>query len=103
MREFLEQVARAARLEPRFVDASWDDCRAAGLDETFSPYAGAWTSVLDPSRAAAEWGFLGSRLDDYLPRVVRWHMEHRPATSHPGYAQRPRERELAVHLAGAPR
>jgi nucleoside-diphosphate-sugar epimerase len=103
LREFLERVARAAGLEPRFVDASWDECRAAGLDEAFSPYAGAWTSVLDPSRAAAEWGFLGTRLDDYLPQVVRWHLEHRPASSHPGYAQRGRERELAARVVGAAR
>mgnify|MGYP001574370313 CR=1 FL=1 len=103
LREFLERVAHAAKLKPRFVDASWDECRAAGLDEAFSPYAGAWTSVLDPSRAAAEWGFLGTRLDDYLPQVVRWHLEHRPAKSHPGYTQRARERELAARLAGAAR
>lgn len=103
LREFLERVARAAKLEPRFVDASWDDCRAAGLDEAFSPYAGAWTSVLDPSRAAAEWGFVGTRLDEYLPALVRWHLEHRPPTSHAGYAQRARERELAARLVGAAR
>jgi len=59
--------------------------------------------VLDPSRAAAEWGFAGSRLDDYLPQVVRWHLEHRPATSHPGYSQRARERDLAARLVGTTR
>jgi nucleoside-diphosphate-sugar epimerase len=103
LREFLERVAHAAKLKPRFVDASWDECRAAGLDEDFSPYAGAWVSVLDPSRAAAEWGFLGTRLDEYLPQVVRWHLEHRPPTSDRGYAQRAHERELAARLAGAAR
>jgi nucleoside-diphosphate-sugar epimerase len=103
LREFLERVALAAMLKPQLVDASWEECRAAGLDEEFSPFAGPWTSVLDPSRAAAEWGFLGTRLDDYLPQVVSWHLEHRPETSHPGYAQRPRERELAARLAGAAR
>jgi nucleoside-diphosphate-sugar epimerase len=101
LREFLERVARAASVKPRFIDVSWDECRAAGLDEEFSPYAGAWVSVLDPSRAATEWGFMGTRLDDYLPGVVRWHLRHRPDTSHPGYAQRARERELASRLAGA--
>jgi nucleoside-diphosphate-sugar epimerase len=103
LREFLERVARAADLKPRFVDAPWEECRAAGLDDASSPYAGPWLSLLDASRAAAEWGFLGTRLDDYLPQVVRWHLEHRPAKSHPGYAQRPRERELAARLAGAAR
>lgn len=103
LRDFLERVARAANLTPRFVDASWDDCRAAGLDDSFSPYAGEWTSVIDPSRAAAEWGFLGTRVDEYLPRIVRWHLEHRPEKSHPGYAHRAREVELAAKLAGAAR
>jgi nucleoside-diphosphate-sugar epimerase len=103
LRDFLERVAHAAKLKPRFVDASWDECRAVGLNEDFSPYAGDWVSVLDPSRAAAEWGFLGTRLDEYLPDVVRWHLEHRPPRSHPGYAQRAHERELATRLAGAAR
>jgi len=103
LREFLERVARAAKVEPRFVDASWEECREAGLDEAFSPYAGAWSSILDPSRAASEWGFLGTRLDDYLPRAVQWHLDHRPARSHAGYAQRAHERELAARLAGAAR
>lgn len=103
LRDFLERAARAANLTPRFVDASWEDCRAAGLDEWFSPYAGKWVSVIDPSRAAAEWGFLGTRVDEYLPRIVRWHLEHRPEKSDEGYAQRPRELELAARLAGAAR
>jgi nucleoside-diphosphate-sugar epimerase len=103
LRQFLERVARAAKLEPRFVDAPWDECRAAGLDEDFSPFAGAWVSVLDPSRATTEWGFVGSRLDDYLPQVVRWHLEHRPATSDSGYSQRGGERDLAARLVGATR
>ena len=40
-----------------------------------------------------------SRVDDYLPRVVAWHLEHRPAASHPAYEGRARERELAARLA----
>lgn len=94
LRTFLERVAEEAGVRPRFVEASWDACRAAGLDDRFSPYAGAWSSVVDPTRATTELGFAGTPLADYLPRVVRWHLEHRPA-SHEGYAQRPLERALA--------
>ncbi len=103
LREFLERVAKAAQLEARFVDAPWEGCRAAGLDDGFSPYAGSWTSVLDPSRAVRECGFPGTPLDEYLPRVVRWHLQHRPAQSHAGYGQRARELALAARLAAAAR
>ena len=102
LRAYLDQVAQAAGVTPRWVDASWEECLAAGLDSEFSPYAGRWRSVLDPSRAATEWGFVGSRTEEYLPGVVHWHLEHRPA-SHPGYALRAQERELAARMAAAPR
>lgn len=100
LREFLTRIARAAGVEPRFVDASWDEIEAAGLDPSFSPYGGRWASVIDPARAA-EWGFIGSRIDEYLPRVVQWHLQHRPPQSHEGYAQRAAELELAARLAAA--
>ncbi len=96
LRELLERVAAAAGLTPRFVDVPRGEIRAAGIERAFSPYAGPWSSVLDATRAAGEWGLLGTRLDDYLPQVVRWHLEHRPAESHRGYAFRARELELAA-------
>jgi nucleoside-diphosphate-sugar epimerase len=99
VRDLLESVAAAAKLEPRFLDVAWDDLGAAGLDASFSPYASPWTSLVDPGRSA-EWGFHGSRLDEYLPQVVRWHLEHRPERSHPGYAHRPKELELAKRVGG---
>jgi nucleoside-diphosphate-sugar epimerase len=101
VRELLERIADAVGVAPRFVEGSWQAIRAAGLDESVSPYAGRWSSLVDPSRAAVEWGFVGTRLEDYLPRVVRWHLENRPKTSHPGYAQRSRELELAASLGVA--
>ncbi len=99
LRDLLERMAKVAGVTPRFVSASWEQLKAEGLDEDTSPYAGRWSSLPDPSRAAAEWGFLGTRIDDWLPRVTRWHLEHRPAMSHPGYAQRARELEIAGRLA----
>jgi nucleoside-diphosphate-sugar epimerase len=91
----LEHMAAVAGVAPRFMDVSYEDLAAAGLDRSCSPYSGPWVSVLDPSRAVAEWGFGGTRLEDYLPQVVRAHLEERPARSHAGYAHRDRERALA--------
>ena len=99
LRDFLERVARAAGLAPRFVEVDPEEAIEAGLPASFAPFQGPWTSILDPARAAAEWGFSGTRLDDYLPAVVRWHLEHRPSQSHRGYERRDREIELAEALA----
>jgi nucleoside-diphosphate-sugar epimerase len=96
LREFLERVARAAGVMARFVDLPWDELESAGIARSSLPYAGRWVSVLDPSLAAAELGFACSRVDEYLPGVVRWHLENRPARSHSGYAQRALELELAA-------
>jgi nucleoside-diphosphate-sugar epimerase len=101
LREFLERAARAAGLVPRFVSASWAELESAGVERWALPYAGAWSSVLDPARAAAEWGFAGAPADEYLPVVVRWHLENRPGKSHRGYALRPRELALAERLRTA--
>jgi nucleoside-diphosphate-sugar epimerase len=95
LRELLVRVAALAGVSPRFVDVPWDDLLAAGLTRWFSPYAGPWSSVLDPARAAASWGLAGTRIEDYLPRVVRWHLENRPTESHPGYEHRALELEVA--------
>jgi nucleoside-diphosphate-sugar epimerase len=103
LRELLERAARAAGVAPRFVDASWDEVFEAGLDRWFSPFASQWVSMLDPSRAGAELGFLGTRMEEYLPGVVRWNLENRPASSHFGYAQRELEVALAARLEGAAR
>jgi nucleoside-diphosphate-sugar epimerase len=101
LRKFLERVAAIAGLEPRVVDVEWDELKAAGFDEDVAPYAGRWASMPEPARAASEWGLLGTRLEDYLPGVVRWHLEHRPSHSHEGYAQRPRELEFAATRGAA--
>lgn len=101
VRALLEHAARAAGVTARFVEAPWEVCRSAGLDERFSPYAGTWSSLLDPARAVGELGFAATASGDYLPRLVRWHLEHRPA-SHEGYVQRARELALARPLAPVP-
>ena len=103
LRDFIERVARAAATDVRFVEASWEDCRAAGLEDSFLPYAGKWSSVMDPARAVAEMGIAGTPSRTHVPRIVHAHLEHRPARSHPGYVFRPRELELAARLMAAGR
>jgi nucleoside-diphosphate-sugar epimerase len=98
LRQAIETMAKAAGVTPRFVDASWEEIERAGIARSFSPYGGKWVSVLDPGRAANQWGFSGTPMEEYLPRVTRWMLEHRPATSHPGYAQRALELGLADSL-----
>ena len=98
---FLERVAALAGVEPRFIDVSSEQLEAAGIPLTFSPFSGPWCSRPDPSRAAMEWGFHAQRSDEYLPSVVRAHLEAPRGPSHPGYEHRPAELELATRLAGA--
>lgn len=98
LRELIERVAVVLGVVPSFVDASWGELEAAGLPTDFLPYAGRWASVLDPSRATADWGFSAAPLDRYLGDVVRSHLEHRPAESHPGYVHRSRELAIAEAL-----
>ncbi len=100
LRAFLEATARIARLPLRWIRASWEECEAAGLDRTFSPFASRWRSIMDPTRAATEWSFTATPSEDYLPEVVRWHLEH-PGPSHPGYALRALELQLAATRGSA--
>lgn len=99
LREFLDRVARTAGSASRFMDVPWKELEQAGVGRWDLPYAGPWSSVLDPARAVGEWGFAGTRADDYLQAVVGWHLENRPTQSHRGYAARPRELALAARLA----
>jgi nucleoside-diphosphate-sugar epimerase len=101
LRDFLELAARAAGVEPVFVAAPMSRFVAAGLDPTAWPYSHRWSSVLDPTRARRDLDFAGTMPADYLPRVVRWHLEHRPAGSHRGYTQRGREREVCARMLAA--
>jgi nucleoside-diphosphate-sugar epimerase len=94
LRRFLTLTARAAGLTPRFVGLTSERTVERGLDPLAWPFSGYWSSVLDPSRARRELGFTGTSPEEYLPRVVRWHLEHRPSESYPGYEQRPLEREV---------
>jgi nucleoside-diphosphate-sugar epimerase len=92
LRAFLERAATLAGVSPKFVSISRDEAAAAGFDAAFSPLSGPWSSRPDPGRAMGDWGFTPSRLDEWLPGVVRWHLEHAAGRSHPGYATRAAEK-----------
>ena len=68
LREFLERVARAAGVTPRFATRSAEEAATAGLDPGFSPLSGPWSSVLDPARAEKQWGFAATARDRARPR-----------------------------------
>lgn len=95
LREFLEVAAAASGLFPRFVSRSWAELEAAGLGQSISPYSGPWCSRPDPWRAASLLGAPCTASREYLPDVVRAELAH-PGPSHPGYAQRALELELAA-------
>jgi nucleoside-diphosphate-sugar epimerase len=98
LREFLERVAALAGLAPRFVPVSTHALVAAGLADTCAPWWGRWCSRPDPARAFERLQFRTRTTDDYLPGVVRAHLESPPARSHPGYARRGEELALVGRL-----
>ncbi len=98
LREFLGKVARLAGVSPRFVSVHARTLVDAGLAESCAPYWGRWCSRPDPARAVALLGLEPRCVDEYLPSVVRAHLEHPSAGSHPGYARRSEELALAARL-----
>lgn len=99
LREFLELAAGYGGLKARFVPVSGADLTAAGLDGACAPYWGRWCSRPDPAAALAL-GFTARGPREYLPAVVRAHLDNPPAAPHEGYASRAREIALATALAG---
>ena len=99
LRQFLEQAAACAGLTPRFVPVTAAELEAAGLDGACAPYWGRWCSRPDPAAALAL-GFSTRGPAEYLPGVVRAHLENPPADPHEGYARRAEELALAARLGG---
>ncbi len=97
LKEFLEMAASLAGLRPEFVRVPGEELAKAGLADTCAPYWGRWCSRPDPS-AAFSLGFTARGPQDYLPSVVRAHLDAPPASSHPGYARRAEELALAAKM-----
>lgn len=98
LREFLERVAALAGATPRFAAVDRAALEHAGLADTCAPYWGRWCSRPDPSHAIARLGVRTRAVPEYLPGVVRAHLEAPRPTSHPGYARRADEIALARAL-----
>jgi nucleoside-diphosphate-sugar epimerase len=98
LRAFLERVAALAGATPRFASVDRAALEHAGLADTCAPYWGRWCSRPDPSRALAALGLKPHAVDEYLPGVVRAHLETPPPSSHPGYTRRAEEVALARTL-----
>jgi nucleoside-diphosphate-sugar epimerase len=98
LREFLEQVAANAGASPRFASVDRAALERAGLADTCAPYWGRWCSRPDPARAIATLGVRTRAVAEYLPGVVRAHLESPRPASHAGYARRAEEIALARSL-----
>ena len=97
LKEFLELAARCAGLKPDFVPVSGEVLQKAGLADTCATYWGPWCSRLDPSAALAL-GFRTRGPEEYLPSVVKAHLDNPPVVPHEGYARRAEELALAGRL-----
>jgi nucleoside-diphosphate-sugar epimerase len=72
---------------------------AAGLVPVeVSPFSGRWMSLLDPSRAARDLGFLHAPLQEVLHGVAASFLAHPPPDRPKGYARRAEELALARAL-----
>ena len=98
LRAFLERVASLAGVAPKFVDVDRASLERAGLADSCAPYWGRWCSRPDPARALSTLGVRPRAVDEYLPGVVRAHLEPPRPVSHPGYARRAEEIALARSL-----
>ena len=98
--EFLERVAELAGLAPRFMPVDAAELVQAGLADSCAPYWGRWCSRPDPARAFEVLGFRTREVAEYLPGVVGAHLADPPRESHPGFALRAHELELAARLSG---
>jgi nucleoside-diphosphate-sugar epimerase len=100
LRDCLVLVAELAGAAPRFVSVDRETLERAGLADTCAPYWGHWVSRPDPSRAADLLVARPRPLAEYLPAVVRAHLELPRPLSHQGYVHRSEEVVLAHRLEG---
>lgn len=98
LESFLRRAAACAGREPQLVDCTEQQCEAEGLDPRLSPFSGPWCSRPDPALAARELGWTGTPSEEWLPLVVRAHLDERDPEPHPEYAQRAEEWAFARRL-----
>jgi nucleoside-diphosphate-sugar epimerase len=96
LRRLLGTMGRALNRPVELVPVPYAD-----LPEGASPYGPdpVRPAGLDVGRARRELGFEPSALEDALAETLAWYLARRP--SHPGYAGRPAELELAARLTAS--
>jgi nucleoside-diphosphate-sugar epimerase len=87
LQRLVEAIARALAVEPQIVTMPGEQIPAGAL-----PYGSC--RPLDLGRSRREMGFEPSALEDALAETLAWYRVARP--SHPGYADRRRELEIAA-------
>lgn len=92
MDDFLALLARAAGRPLSVARVPRERLIAAGLLPACSPFSGLWMSELDNRRSKEELGVTYTPFAATIERLVR---HYAPLPPPPGYAQRPRELELA--------
>jgi nucleoside-diphosphate-sugar epimerase len=90
LKQLVLAIGRALGTEPRIVTLP-----GADIPPGASPYGSG--RPLDLARSRRELGFEPSALGDALAETLAWYRVARP--SHPGYADRPRELEIAAQLS----
>jgi nucleoside-diphosphate-sugar epimerase len=91
LRAFVTAVAACVGRSPEWVPVDGEALDQAGIPENFVPYQGPWWSRPDPSLGISRLGLAPRDEEEWLPRVVRAHLDAPPARSHEGYVHRPRE------------
>lgn len=96
VRQLIERLAARVGARPEIVELPAERLEAAGLSvRAASPFSSRWMSLLDPSKAAAELGFVHPPLDVYLDSIATCLLAQWPQDPPEGYAQRAAELELA--------
>jgi nucleoside-diphosphate-sugar epimerase len=91
---FLAMLAELAHRSLRIVSVSRAKLESEGLLPHCSPFSGKWMSSLDNARSKAELGMVYKPMREYLKKLVDHYLAVRQPEAE-GYAQRPRELQLA--------
>lgn len=95
VRALIERIAARAGASPRIIEIEPAAIERAGLSvRAASPFSSRWMSLLDPSRAQRELGFVHPPLDAYLESIVAELLAAWPGTPPEGYGQRAAELRL---------
>ena len=95
VRALIELIAQRVGARPTIVDLPDAHLERAGVSpRAASPFSSPWMSLLDPSRAVRELGFVHPPLESYLDSIVASLFAAWRSEPPPGYAQRAAELAL---------